>query len=65
MGKGRAEFIQGPQCGAKQENWQLVFKRPKLDINELIYETEIDSQTQKTNVVTKWDHGVRGEGEIN
>jgi len=34
----------------------------KNDTNNLIYKTETDSQTQKTNMVTKQE---RGEGGIN
>ena len=36
----------------------------KNDTNELIYKTEIDSQTQKTNMVIKGDSGWgKGRGE--
>ena len=45
----------------KDKYYMVLFIRgiSKNDTNELIYKTEIDSQTQKTNMFTKGEKGER------
>ena len=45
----------------QQDKYHLYMESKKYDTNELIYKGKIESQTQKTNTVTKGESG--GEGK--